>query len=236
MPKVKSNFVSDLIRQHVTGTLPRLKRFGDGAASIADMLAEAGRICWSFNQRREVIEADARLTGEGKLDALRAAGKETLATLESWHKPLREGLERHEKQLKEEIRAAVIHSPSKDLGDRLEASLLRSEIRKSVAGMTGTQLEVLYREGDGTVRRALEEVKNVSVKNGAVRVVPFPSEKLVAEVLHSDGRQALPETAENFDDLEEIGAIYGQVAIAIKNEIRNAAPGAVPLSKPKVVA
>jgi len=97
MAKEKSfvkSFVTQLVEQHIRGTLPVLKR-SDGRGT-ADSLEEAERISRSFNDKRQNIESDPRLTEAGRVDALRAAGKKALVSLEKWSSPLKDAIDRHE--------------------------------------------------------------------------------------------------------------------------------------------
>ena len=229
------SFVSDLIRQYTTGTVQRLRRF-DGSG-IANTLSEVERLSRAFWERREAIAADERLTGAGRTDALRNAGRETLAALEKWHEPLRKGLDAHQQQLMSEILASVTPSSrSSDLGDRLEGALLRSEVRRAAQGMDALQLEILYRNGDATVRKALEELPNITVGKHGVSVRPFIPDELRHEVLLEAGRRARPEAAEQIHDIVEVRGVYNIVAAALKREIEQAAPGAVDPPAVRVVA
>jgi len=237
MAKEKSfakSFVTQLVEQHIAGTLSMLKR-SDGRGP-ADDLAEAERISRFFNDERQKIERDPRLTQAGRVDALRAAGKKALGELEKWSGPLREVLDRHESQLILELRGAIAPAPPKDTGERIEASLLRSEIRRAVSSMNEQELELLYRQGDHVVRDALGEVKRIQVKNGAVRVREYVSAEVREEVLIEAGRQALPEKADLLDDLREVRGAFDSVAVAIRGEIKKVAPSAVPEPAPRIVA
>jgi len=230
---VKS-FVTQLVEQHIRGTLSMLKR-SDGRGP-ADDLAEAERISRSFNDERQKIARDPRLTQAGRTDPLRAAGKKTLGELEKWSGPLREVLDRHEAQLIAELRAAVEPEPPKDMGQRLEGVLLRGEIRRAAAGMSPEQLEILYRGGDSTIRNALSELPKVELKGGAVRILRYISDEVRQDVLMEAGRQALPDKADLLDDLLEVRGAFDSVAVAIRGEIKKLAPSAVPEPAPRIVA
>lgn len=142
----------------------------------------------------------------------------------------------HRKQLTDELRAAVRSLPSKDLGDRLEAALLRSEIRRAASSMNQQQIEILYRGGDSAIRSALEELPSIKTKGSAVIVRPFITDELQEEVLFESARRALPEVAEMVDDIKEIGGIYEAITAAVKNEVKRHAPGAIEPAKPRIVA
>ena len=230
----RSSLFLDLVRQHSQGTLQQLKRF-DGN-SIAQDLSDPERISSAFWQRHEEIGTDGRLTGDGKVGDRRTLGRDTLTALEKWHKPLREGLDAHEKKLRDDLRAAVLPRQSNDPADRMEAALLRAEVRRIAQGMGKLQLELLYRQGDHNVRRALEELPQISAKNNAVSVRPFVTKELREEVLLESAREALPEVATRLDDIAEIRATYQTIAAALKREIQEAAPGAVEPAKPRIVA
>lgn len=233
MAKRASLFL-DLVKQHALGTLQQLKRF-DGS-SISEDFGEPGRIRSMFWERYDTILADGRLTPDGKGDGYRTLGRESLAALEKWHRPKREGLEKHEEQLCLELRAAVVPRQSNDPADRMDAALLRAEVRRIAQGMGKLQLELLYRQGDHNVRRALEELPQISAKNNAVSVKPFVTAELREEVLLESARQALPETAERLEDIAEIRGIYKTIAAALRREIQEAAPGAIEPAKPRIVA
>lgn len=227
------SYISSLVHQHVTETLSRLKK-SDGK-SAAGSLREAERLSLAFHERRAEIQADSRLTIEGRFDAVRVAAKETLAALEKWHRPLRDGLSAHEHQLRTKLREAVVERPPSDVAERVERVMLHAEIRREASSMTAQQLEVLYRNGTAEVRRALESLPRIQVKaGGTVTVERFVSDALIAEVLGDGGREKLPETADELDDLHQVRDVFQVVAASVEAEIRRAAPDAFEPVEPRV--
>lgn len=125
-----------MIRQHVSGTLPTLKQF-DGDAVAAE-LSEPASISGAFLERRKAIMADSRLTKDGKTDAIDASGRKALSALSKWFEPLLKGLEKHEEQLRGELRAVATPKPASDLGGvggrPLQAIRAHAFLRRRSAG------------------------------------------------------------------------------------------------------
>lgn len=151
---------------------------------------------------------------------------ETLDVVEKWRAPLQAKHDTYGKHLTDELHAAVTPPRSNDPADRMDAALLRAEVRRAVNGMSGPQIEILYRQGDGTVRQALEELPSISVKRGAVIVRPFVTDKLRQAVLVEAARLKLPETAAKLDDANHQATNFQTLAAALRKEITSAAPDA----------
>ena len=115
---------------------------------------------------------------------------------------------------------------SKDVGDVIQAALLRSEIRRSVANLSPEEIEVLYRTcGDANICRALEELPSITkTKDGAIIVKRLVSDELREEVLRDEGRRLRPVSAERLDDINEIRGVYATVASSLRREVEKAAP------------
>jgi len=232
------SLVHDLVRQHVTGTLPALKRFDD-VAGMAATLTEAENIQESFSRKLDEIASDSRFTVTGKEEARVTAGRKALAALEKWHGPLRTNLEAHEQQLRDELRAVVSPKPpSGDVATRMEGFMVRSELRRAVAGKDREQIEVLYRTSKNPlIRKALEEIPDiVTTKDGALIEKPFITDEVREEVLLDAGRRALPETSERIEDINEVRGVYSSIAVALRREVEEAAPGSVERAVPRIVA
>lgn len=180
--------IKDLIRQFSQGS------------SNGDW-SEVQRIADKFAERRAAIDADDKLTITGKAAETTKLVRETLDIVEKWRAPLLTKYDTYGKHLTDELRDAVTPPRSSDPADRMDAALLRAEVRRAVDGMNAQQIEILYRQGDGTVRQALEELPSISVKRGAVIVRPFVSDKLRQDVLVEAARLKLPETSAKLDTM-----------------------------------
>jgi hypothetical protein len=118
-----------------------------------------------------------------------------------------------------------------DLCDRIEALLLRQEVRRRAEGLDDAALEALYRQGDATVRAALEELPSIrATEQGIVTVRPFVSRELSEGTALEAARKQDPETAATLDDLaleaRIVGTFEGALRTSIAEELGvEAAPG-----------
>lgn len=223
------NLVNDLIHTYKLNGLG-LKRADESA--ILGNLAEPERLTDALSRRLAEIAEDRRLTADGRADAARTAGRETLAALEEWHAPKRDGLERQEHAIRAEMAASVTRPRS----SAMEDALLRGEIRRAAADLTDLQTETLFRQGDALVRDALSEVGRIVVRNGAVSLRPYISPETRDAVLLDAAQQARPDLADALHDVRETGAVYASVAAAVRRIVANAAPGAIERPAPRILA
>ena len=102
------------------------------------------------------------------------------------------------------------------------------------------QLELLYRQGDALVRRALEELPSITVtKDGGVLVRPFVSDDLRKAALLEAARVALPAMADAVDKTRAAEGRFHILAGALRVEITKQIPDAFASNanaKPKIVA
>ena len=202
----------DLIRQYS----------GDGSPS--DEFVNAQRIEDRFKEKLDAINADGRLTTVGKREETDKLARETRDAVEKWLDSSQKWYRDSLAASMEEIRKAVIPKRSADLGDRFDAALRRSEIRRACEGMNPQEIEILYRTADSSdVRAALEELPRIEKKSGAVVVRDYVSPALRQEVLIQAGRRALPDVAENIDRATSTISTYGTIAATLRNGIKIAA-------------
>jgi hypothetical protein len=220
------NIVLELTEQHKRGTFPTLRR-ADVVAAGEDLATPAG-ISRRFLDKAAEIRRDARLTPTGQRDALREAGRAAWAEAEAWLTAKRAGLDAHEERILAEMRQAVLRPKASDLADRIEAALLRAEVRRGAAGLNPSELELLYRAGDSTVRAALEELPRIEAHgNGAVSVRPYVSEALRDEVLLDAGEKARPDLADTLHDVRLIRSVFATVTGALRQQISRESPNAL---------
>lgn len=224
-----SKFLQDLIHQHTTNTLR------EDSSAIAE-LAKVERMNTDLTHEVEAIAEDSRLAPEGKADKSRDAARETLAKLEKWHGPLRTGHDEREKNILGQLHEAVIPPRPSDPSERMEAALLRGEVRRKAEGMNAQQLELLYRQRDATIRLALEELPNITVKNNTVIVAPFITKELQTEVLLETGRSKRPDLAKMLDAINEKRQVFQTIVATFRREIERVAPGAVEPAAAEVIA
>jgi len=207
--------VKDLIRQ-----------FSQGSNGGSDW-SEVQRIADTFEERRAAIDADKNLTITGKAAATAELVRATLVDVETWRAPLQAKHETYSQHLTDELHDAVTPPRSSDPADRMDAALLRAEVRRAVNGMNAQQIEILYRQGDATVREALAELPRITATKGAVVVKPFVSDKVRQDVLVEAARLKLPETAAKLDDANRQATNFQTLSSALRQEVTSAAPDAV---------
>ncbi|TDI37011.1 MAG: hypothetical protein E2P02_23705 [Acidobacteria bacterium] len=159
--------IKDLIRQYSTGKRAPTEDFA-AAQAIADTFAE----------QLAAINSNTRLTRLGKSEAATELAHETLAAVDGWHDPLKKRMSEAGKFFENQLHAAVTPKRSDDPADRMDAALLRAELRRAVAGMNAQEIEVLYRTADSEdIRTALEELPRIEKKVGpssCARTYPRP--------------------------------------------------------------
>ena len=216
--------MGDLLNQHRKDGL-RLRRFEEGP-----VLANVERLCLEaqhFSNKVEEIERDRRLTSEGKADAKKAAGIGFLNTVESWHKPLRDGVDGHEAQVRRTIAAKLAVQKPQDVGEQIVAALLRREVRDASRSLDAEGRRLLYMNGDAMVRTALEETVMIEVSNGIPLITPFVSADLREEALLAQARREMPGEVDQIHDLQTVRSVYEVFAGWSERLVVDHAPEAV---------
>jgi len=195
----------------------------DERGNSSNIYGEAQRLSDDFTEELAAIRGDERLSEVGKKDAISTLVRKSQAALDEWRTATQGIFDSLLEYHNGGIRDAVA-----TLRDDSENQSLRREIRDAAKGMDANQREQLYRQGDATVRHALEETKAISIsKDGAVLYRPYVKQELIQETLLQAGREAVPETAYAIDNARASEERFHILAGTLGNDIAAAAPDAV---------
>lgn len=176
--------------------------------AIKAKLAEPHKLADEFGRKIAGIGADPNLTAQGKAAAKAEAARALLQAADGWHAPLATGLDDHERTVREKLGAAMAPKTS-DVGERVERALLRGEIRRQVAGLDSHAIELFYRNGDATIRQALEELPRIEAKDGIpLAPRPYITAELKNEVLLETAKREHAELAAALGDIESTRGVY----------------------------
>lgn len=217
----KYQYVKDLIRQHRSAP-----GYGADISGVGG-IGEAERIAAEFDGHIYATENDRNLTAEGKHEAIATLVRTKTVEIEKWHAQLRAGLDTHEAHLLGQLRGAVTPARSTDPTDRVEAAMLRAEVRRTAASLNEHQLAQLYRTGTPVIREALTEVPRIVVTSVSVRAIPFVSAETRDEVLIAAGREVNPDAGEMLDRVRDVRGAYQTIAIALTAMVKAEAPEAI---------
>ncbi|MCL4820370.1 MAG: hypothetical protein KJ067_14590 [Vicinamibacteria bacterium] len=204
-------------------------RKADPREALRDIVALESEVAGFLDKLGKIAE-DPRLTGEGKADAARTAGRELLDRVDKWATPKLDGLKANETAARTELHGAVSRQRSTDPARAVEDALLRSEIRRSANGLADDELERLFANGDGLIRDALLERPRISVRNGSVMVRPFVRPEVADALLIEDAEGKRPDLADRLADLAELRDLYTGAAGAVRRLVAEVAPSAVEAS------
>jgi hypothetical protein len=169
------------------------------------------------------VRGDDKLSEKGQREKRREVAAKALAEVDAWRKKNIPGIEAN---IANE-RASMVNKQKKALTDaeRIEQSLRHSEIRASLRDLDPLQVQIIYAQGDGETRAAIESAPRVArkTKDGATLttlVRPEVMETLMEERLAQDS----PESAEKIEDLKHLRGMYDSLATAAQRAIEEAVP------------
>ncbi len=175
------------------------------------------------SQALTAIRGNDRLSSIGKDEAIAKLAADSRAAIDSWHEAERSASTISLKYSHAKLQDAVTPRGSDDASQ----AGLRKEVRDAARGMDDAQRELLYRQGDPLVRRALEELPSVTkTKDGGVLVRPFVSDDIRRAALLDAGRVALPAMATAIDNTRAAEERFHILAGALRAEITKQIPDA----------
>ena len=180
-------------------------------------LEQARNLVGAFHKLRSDIEADRRLTPEGKADARAKARSTTLAALKAWHEPRLQGLDADLLQQ----RAALMTQTERP--DQARIMLMANELAK----FTPQERAVLYGSAADADRRVLEAA------SAATGPLPTKSanglewkklldDDMVQEAVLARAAETNPAAATKVQELVEIREMQVTIAGIAEAEIREA--------------
>lgn len=195
---------------------------------LAELDSRPGAVEREFLTSRERISRDGRLTAEGKKDALREAGRAAAKKLREWLDPRVTNITKAENERIERLRVAATPAPVTDTAARIEAAMLRAEIRRQAGTLSPEVVEQLYRDGGAMVRAALEELPRiVTTDGGFTRVEPFVPTALREQVIIDEGSRLEPDVANELHDLRTAREVLTTATAQLVRAIETEAPGAI---------
>lgn len=179
----------------------------------------------AFERRLDEIDADERLTGEGKADAARGARAEMAAGVQKWVGPRLAGLAAQERAVRAELSALAAAPKPSDPAEALTFALVRHEIRLAAGNLDDLQAETLFRLGDATTRAALMEgPRVVKGSNGFLSVRPFIPDVLRDQILIETAGRLRPDLADTLHDVAEVKDLYSSIAATLQRIGAEVAP------------
>ena len=211
--------VQDLIRRYT-----ELREFNilvTDRGEVSQTYADVRRLSDEFAEAVAAIRGDKRLSTVGKDEAIEKLARDTRTAVDEWHTAEQQRFDDYLAHLSDKLEEAVSPRGSDDANQ----SNLRREVRDAARGLDDLQREQLYRQGDATVRRALEELPAITgTKDGGILIKPFIGDELRQEVLLEAGRAALPATATAIDKTRAAEGRFLILAGALRNEISKEVP------------
>lgn len=170
-----------------------------------------------FHEQRDAIEADRRLTPEGKRDARQKAADAALAAIAKWHEPRLAGLDA---DLGAQRTALIPASTEKPTDRRID--FLLSHLRDR----TPLEIATFYSSATDEERLVMEaaaaSVGRMPMKaaNGAMTWEPLLPPESVTESILARATAKNPQAAVKLRELEEVRAMQVSVTNLALAEIR----------------
>jgi hypothetical protein len=216
--------LEDLIATMKLNGGPDLRR-ADREKVMASAFDVALTIKRTFDAAVDKIRADQRLTAGGRAVDAHAAGNAAREAAGKHFTPLLDGLDRAEQQVRAVLGPLAIAPSPSDPGERMEAALLRQEVRRQAEGLDDGAIESLYRSGGPVVRRALEELPRFG-PHGIVR--PYVRPEVLAELretaLLDAAKTHRPDLADQLHDIAQTRELYTIIAGNLQAHLAREAP------------
>jgi hypothetical protein len=204
----------------VLDTYAKNFRMTQWSPAVLEPFEEAAAIVESLVKQKAAIEADRRLTPEGKAAARTDAGKKALAAIAKWHTPKLAGLDAdlgvH--------RAALL--PSTEKPDARKIDFMLGLLQKH----TPDEVSVFYGSATDEERQLMEQcaasVGRVPVKSeNGLEWKPLLNPESVNESVIARATAKNPAGAKKLEELTEIRAMHVSVAGIAAAEVREVLEG-----------
>jgi hypothetical protein len=171
-------------------------------------------------KRRAAITTSTKLTPEGKRDALRDLDAEVLASADAAVRPLLAACEANEAACLSELMAVTAPAPLSDWR-AVAHELRKQEVRAAVAGLDGPALELVFRQGDATIREALTDRHRIQVlEHGVIKVGPYITDQVREQVALEAAKTRRPDLADRLHDVRLTKDFYKAMHNALVASVR----------------